>query len=447
MNFLVIGLARSGVSACNFLADRGETVFAFDDNKKIGKELMTSNILKPKVQVLKKLDRKSLLQTNTIVISPGVPAERFESIARKYKQNLISELELAFQNCGCPVLAITGTNGKTTTTTLLGEIMKSSGRNTFVVGNVGTAFTSQVANMKKDSVAVCEVSSFQLEKITSFKPKIAGFLNLAPDHLDRYKRFENYISAKANIFRFMDKKDVAVLNYDDLLVRDFYNKVKCECLFFSLDELPKNVSGAFLKGDEICWTQKGKIKEKISVKDIKLKGRHNIYNILCAVIMAREYGVSPEDIQKAINNFNGLPHRLEFVKKIGGVEFYDDSKGTNIHSTVTALKAFDRPIVLLAGGSDKGENFARLFENMPRNVIKIITFGACGKKIFVHGMNAGFYNIIRTDKLEDAFDEAVSHVCGDEIILLSPACASFDEFKKYEERGDFFKYLVNGLVN
>ena len=446
MNFLVIGLARSGVSACNFLVDKGEKVFAFDDNKKVGKDLLSSNVLKSQVQVVKKLDKKTLKQTNTIVLSPGVPPERFEGLAKKYNLDLISELELAFQNCLCPVLSITGTNGKTTTTTLLGEIMKQSKRDTFVVGNVGTAFSSQVGNMKKDSVAVCEVSSFQLEKITTFKPKITGFLNLAPDHLDRYKRFENYIIAKANIFKFMDKKDIAVLNYDDLLVRDFYNQVKCDCLFFSLEELPKNISGAYLKGEEILWTQKGKIKEKISIKDIKLKGSHNVYNILCAVIMAREYGVDLEDIQKAINNFEGLPHRLEFVKKIGEVEFYNDSKGTNIHSTLTALKAFDKPIVLLAGGSDKGENFARLFENMPRNVIKVITFGACGKKIFIHGMNAGFYNILRTDRLEDAFDEAVSHLCGDEVILLSPACASFDEFKNYEERGDFFKYLVNELV-
>jgi len=445
MNFLVIGLARSGVSACNFLVDKKEVVFAFDDKRKIGKELVTSNILKTTIKVVKRLDGKTLKQIDTMVISPGVPVERFENIARKYKINLISELELAFQNCLCPVLAITGTNGKTTTTTLLGEIMKQSKRDVYVVGNVGTAFSSQVANMKKDSVAVCEVSSFQLEKIETFKPKIAGFLNLAPDHLDRYKRFESYIMAKSKIFKNMSKKEVAVLNYDDLLVRNFANQVTCECLFFSLEKLPKNISGAYFEKDKIIFVDKGKITGGLSSENIKLKGLHNISNILCAVLMANEYGVDLGDIQKAINNFVGLPHRLELVKRIGGIEFYNDSKGTNIHSTLTALKAFDKPIVLLAGGSDKGENFARMFENMPKNVMKIITFGECGKKIFTHGMNAGFYNIMRTDKLEDAFDEAVSHVCGDEVILLSPACASFDEFKNYEERGEFFKYLVKGL--
>ncbi len=445
MNYLVIGLARSGVASCNLLVRKGQTVFAFDNNRKLCSELVESGILKQPIHMVKKINKKLLQQIDVMVISPGVSPERFDMLAKRYKIDIIGEMELAFQNCPCPVLAITGTNGKTTTTMLLGEIMKKSGADVRVVGNVGSAFSESVADMKKQSLALCEVSSAQLEKIQNFKPQIVGFLNIAPDHLDRYKRFENYVFAKSKIFKNMSKKDLAVLNYDDLLVRNFANQIHSQVRFFSLSELPKGVKGAYLKEGEIIFVESGKKTEKISVKQVKLKGIHNISNILCAVLMAKKFGVKAEHIQQAINEFKGLPHRLEAVGNIGGLEFYNDSKGTNIHSTLTALKSFSKPITLLLGGSSKGENFARLFENMPANVIKIITFGKSGSRIFSHGINSGFCNIVRREKLEDAFDEAVKKASGEEVVLLSPACASFDQFENFEERGDFFKYLVKGL--
>ncbi len=445
MNYLVLGLAKSGISSCNLLCEKGENVFAFDDDKKYVKEISNSGLVCSCVTIIKKLSKKVLKQIDKIVVSPGVKKDRYSQIASKYGIDVISELELGFQFCHCDVLAITGTNGKTTTTTLLGEMLKISKKDVFVVGNIGTAFCSEVQKMKNDSVAVCEASNFQLENIKTFKPKIVGFLNIAPDHLDRYKNFEEYFLAKLNIFKNFSQDDIAVLNFDDDLLRSGLENLNCKKIYFSLSKLPDLIDGAYLKKNEICFVKNGKIEESVSLKDLKLVGNHNKLNVMCAVLIARGYGVSIADISKAISNFKGLEHRIEYVGCLGNVKFYNDSKATNIHSTLTAVNSFSEDIVLLLGGSDKGENFSVLFSKLPKNVVKIITFGACGKKIYTHGTSFGFKNISQEENLESAFDFAVKNLNGNEVVLLSPATASFDEFKNYEERGAFFKYLVKEL--
>lgn len=444
MNYLVVGLARSGISACELLARKGEKVFAFDDDKKKVKELINLNILNQNVTVVPKLNKKVLTDIDKIILSPGVPKERILGIVKRYNILVESELELAFKNAPCDVLAITGTNGKTTTVNILGEILKQS-KDVFVVGNVGEAFSGKVLEMKKNSVAVCEVSSFQLENIKTFRPKIVGFLNIAPDHLDRYLTFEEYAKAKLKIFENMKKNDVAVLNFDDLVLKKFCDGLNIQKLYFSRQPLPEDVQGAFLQDDKIIL-KLGNKTEELCVKDVKLKGVHNIYNIMCASIMARKYGIDLQQIQLALQTFKGLKHRLEFVGEIGNIKFFNDSKATNIHSTLTAVNSFKENIVLLLGGSDKGENFAILFENLPTNVVKIVTFGKLSKKIFSHGVCANFKNIEKAENLEDAFNKAVSNLSGDEIVLFSPAGASFDEFANFEERGEFFEYLVKGLI-
>lgn len=445
MNYLVVGLGKSGISACELLVRNGDNVFAYDENHKKAKELLDLKILNEKVVLLKKLKTQFLKTINKIVISPGVPTKKFLAVANKFSIEIISELELGFNFCPSKILAITGTNGKTTTTKLLGNILKCDKQDVFVVGNVGTAITSCVLEMKESSVAVCEVSNFQLENIKKFKPYIAAFLNIAPDHMDRYKCFDDYFNAKLRIFENMAKDDVAVLNYDDALLRFYTDDLICDKLYFSLNKLPKDVFGAYLDDNKICFNINEKEVFEIEVDRVKIRGNHNLQNIMCAGIMALKYGVKPQSLQKGIETFVGLEHRIEFVGKIGKTKFYNDSKATNINSTITAVNAFNEDITLLLGGSDKKENFAFLFSRLPKNVKKIVTFGKMAKKIYIHGINSGFNNIAMAENLEDAFNSVCKNL-STEVVLLSPACASFDEFDNYEERGAYFKYLVKGLI-
>ncbi len=443
--FLVVGLARSGIACANMLARKGLPVFGFDHNKKLGCELLANKILDARVQVALKLKSKLLKKVHSIVLSPGVPPALFCALSRRFDIPLFSELEIAYRHCPCPVLAVTGTNGKTTTTMLLASIIEEAKHPTFAVGNVGQAFSGEVEKMTPDSVAVCEVSSFQLEYTEQFKPKIIGFLNLAPDHLDRYKTLEDYYQAKQNIFKNAGPGSICVLNFDDERVADMA-PAGAQNLFFSWHKLPAGISGAYLSGGKIVFVNKGKKEGELEIKKVRLKGRHNLQNIMCAALMAKSFGVELEKIASAVYRFNGVPHRLEFVKKIGKLSFYNDSKATNIHSCLSALQAFDTPVILLAGGSDKKENFARLFTQIPPHLSQVVAFGECGKKIYRHALAAGFSNITRVTGLEQAFDFAVRNAQEGDTILLSPACASFDEFDNFEQRGDFFKFMVRELA-
>ncbi len=441
MNYLVIGLGRSGISACNLLVKKEFKVFAYDDNKKIGEELKCAKILNEKVELVFSLSKKLAKVVDCIVLSPGVPFKKIERFSKKNNIEVISEIELASMFCPCEIVAVTGTNGKTTTVNLLNQILKTE-KQTFLVGNIGTPFCDEVQNMGENDIAICEVSSFQLEHIKNFKPKIAVILNLAPDHMDRYENFQQYAHAKFNLFKNMTKQDVAVLNFDDLLIRALSKSILPEIFYFSKYK-QENFNGIFQSDNNFLITIKNNIKEVFDFDLSKHKGLFS-QDVMCAILIANFLGISKENIIKSLENFSLPKHRIEFVDTIGKVSFYDDSKATNIHSCLSALGHFSESLVLILGGSDKKEDFSTLFKPLPKNVIKIVAYGKTAKKIYKKGVKSGYKNIVKTKCLQDAFDEAVKD-CHAEAILLSPACASFDEFNNYEERGEFFKNLVKDL--
>lgn len=446
-NFLIVGLKKSGISVANLLNLKNETVFAFDSNKKTVKDVLKNKQLNSGIKVVNKLKNTLLKDIDTIVLSPGVNTEEWQGVSKEFGIEILSEIEVAYRFCKGDVVAITGTNGKTTTTLLLDKILNDNKIKSYAVGNVGNAFSNESLNIKENEVAVCEVSSFQLENIVLFKPKCVGFLNLQPDHLDRYLSFEKYKKAKANVFKNLDKKSFVAINYDDDNLKEFYSK-KYNMLFFSVKTtLPKNVDGAYLQKNEIVFVKNNEKCGKICLNNIKLVGAHNIYNIMCACLLAGVLGVKYEDMQNSVETFNAPEHRIEFVENVFNVDFYNDSKATNIASSLCALNAFSKDIFLIMGGSDKGENFANFFANLPTNLKHIYVYGKTSTKILKHATMAGFLNISAFKTLEEAFKASVLNSYKNSVILFSPACASFDQFKNFEERGIRFKGLVRELMN
>ncbi len=442
-NILVLGLAKSGVCACKILEKKDVNIFAYDKNKKLFDELKNAKILPEKAEKIKKLNAKNLKNINYVIISPGISENIVKNILPKTAK-IISEIELAFSQTKNPVLAVTGTNGKTTTVNLLSQMLKFDGKKNFLVGNVGTPFSEKVHEAKKGDVFVCEVSSFQLEHTKTFKPKVAGFLNIADDHLDRYKNFEDYFLAKQKLFQNMGEDDFAVINYDDEKLRNFAKNLKAKVFWFSLFNLPNDLQGAFFDGKQIVFNVNGK---KEILKFNKKTKSYNMANFLCAGLMAKLFGVNVLSIQNVVNNFKTLTHRIEFVGSKNGTKFFDDSKATNIHSTLFAVNSFKEKILLFLGGSDKKENFFNLFQKLPNNVSQIMTFGQTGKKIQKIAKKSGFLKVFFAKTLKQAFNLMKKIKKDEKIVLFSPACASFDEFNNFEERGDFFKGLVKDFLN
>lgn len=446
-NFLIIGLKISGISVAKLLNVVGEQIFLYDcDRKTIRKARKFLNFLSQKCFVTK-ISKKLLNKIDCIVLSPGVDSKEWEQIVFEYNIEVVSEIEIAFRFCRGITAAITGTNGKTTTTLLLNHILNECGVKSFAVGNIGNAFSQQCQNIRENEIAVCEVSSFQLENIVSFKPKVVGFLNLKPDHLDRYKAFDVYKKAKENIFKNFDKSCFAVLNYGDKNVRLLYKPDMNTLWFSSSEKLPTECDGAYLQKNTIFFTKNNKNTARISLKNVKLIGKHNVENIMCACLMANCLGVDLSKMEEVVCSFTGVEHRMEFVARVFNSDFYNDSKATNIASTIAAIKCFNKDIFLILGGSDKGENFANLFINIPKNVKQIFVYGQTSTKIVQHATLAGFVEIKKFETLDEAFNEVVKNLYENLIVLFSPACASFDQFKNYEERGEKFKRLVRELIN
>lgn len=445
--FLIVGLKTSGISAAKMLNSVGKEIFLYDcESKTIRKARKACSFLDKKCFVTH-IGKKLLKQIDCIVLSPGVKSDEWQKIAFENNIELVSEIEIAFRFCKGITAAITGTNGKTTTTVLLNNILNNCGIKSFAVGNVGNAFSNECLKIEKRNVAVCEASSFQLENIINFKPKVAGFLNLRPDHLDRYKDFDEYKSAKEKIFKNLDKDCFAVLNYNDVIVKSFKNS-RFNILWFSIKgELPYGYDGFYLQKNYVYYVKNNK-KERVFLKNhIKLPGLHNLQNIMCASLMARTLGIDFKQMRKIIYNFRGLEHRIEFVAEISNAKFYNDSKATNIASTIAAVNCFANDIILILGGSDKGENFATLFESLPSNVKMIFAYGQTATKIVEHAVLSGYKCIKKFDSLENAFKELIKCVYDGCVVLFSPACASFDQFINFEERGDRFKHLVWELMD
>jgi UDP-N-acetylmuramoylalanine--D-glutamate ligase len=382
-----------------------------------------------------------------IVVSPGVPVDAPPlQQARSLGENVIGEIELAAQFLSGPVVAITGSNGKTTTTTLTGEIMTAAGFSTLVGGNIGTPAISLTERATPETVIVLEVSSFQLETIQTFRPKVAVVLNITPDHLDRHRTFEIYVNAKARLFENQQPSDFAVLNADDPTCATLGGRTKAQVFWFSRKREVQQ--GAWVHDGKILFRDAKGQKEILQVSDIPLKGAHNLENVLAAVCSGLLMGCAPEKVRQAVHAFKAVEHRLEFVATIRGVGYYNDSKATNVDATIKALESFPANIHLILGGKDKGSDYSVLNHLLRERVKRVYTIGAAAAKIESQIVSAkdGGPELVHAETLENAIRKADAAAQPGDIILLAPACASFDQFKSYEHRGKVFKEVVNSLA-
>ena len=440
---LVVGLGKSGVASALFMKAHGARVTVSDT--KSGDELRNE------IPVL--LDHGITVETgghgdrtfrgqDLIVVSPGVPVDAPPLVqARSLGETVIGEIELAAQFLPGPIVAITGSNGKTTTTTLTGEIMTAAGLPTLVGGNIGTPAISLAERATPETVVVLEISSFQLETIQTFRPKIAVVLNVTPDHLDRHRTFEIYTDAKARIFENQQRSDFAVLNADDPTCIAMGARTRAQVFWFSRQKEVQQ--GAWVRDGNIVFRDPQGQREILQVSEIPLKGAHNLENVLAAVCSGVLMGCSPEKVRGAVQDFKAVEHRLEFVATIGGVDYYNDSKATNVDATIKALESFPANIHLILGGKDKGSDYTVLNDLIRQRVKRIYTIGAAAAKIESQVKGA---EIVHAETLENAIRKANAAAQSGDVVLLAPACASFDQFKSYEHRGKLFKEVVRGLA-
>ncbi len=439
---LVVGLAKTGLATVRFLREKGAIVSTSEarpeeEMKEVASELRGFSI----VAEWGGHTVGHFLHQDLIVLSPGVdPAIEPIQKALDKGVEVISEIELASRFIHVPMIAITGTNGKTTTTLLVGEMLKAEGKQVGVGGNVGEPLILFAEGTGLWEVLVVEVSSFQLEGIERFRPRCALLLNISEDHLDRYPTFEDYIEAKLRIFMNQGPEDLAILNLDDPVVMGHEKRVRAERFFFSLKgEVQK---GCFYTGEEVLL-RLGEREESFDLSRSPLKGIHNVENMMAAILAARLFGASKEAIQRTVDQFKGLEHRLEFVREIEGVSYYNDSKGTNVGSVVKSLQSFQEPVILIAGGKDKLTDLHPLREWIKRRVRKMILIGEAKERMARE--LGSLTETAMAGTLEEAVLMAHRSAKRGEIVLLSPACSSFDMFKDYKERGKAFKEAVSRL--
>ena len=441
---LVFGLGISGIGAGKILERQGAEVVLYDGNKKLMEEKVRqqSGADSNAKIIIGEFPEEILAELDMTVLSPGVPTD-LPVIEKMRKQGItvIGEVELAYQFGKGDVLAITGTNGKTTTTTLLGEIMKNYQDDVFVVGNIGTPYTTAVEDMTENSITVAEMSSFQLESIVEFRPRVS--LNFTPDHLNRHHTMEAYVNAKKNIAKNQTEEDYCILNYEDKLTREFGNEVKARVLYFSSQR--KLEEGIYLEEGNIIYNYEG-VKETIChVDELQILGTHNHENVMAACAMAAVYGVPVGVIRESVKAFGGVEHRIEYVTEKNGVTYYNDSKGTNPDAAIKGIQAMKRPTVLIGGGYDKGSEYTEWIESFDGKVKKLILLGDTREKIAADAEKCGFTDYMFVDSFEEAVLTAAKIAKEGEAVLLSPACASWDMFPSYEVRGEKFKEIVNSL--
>jgi UDP-N-acetylmuramoylalanine--D-glutamate ligase len=441
---LVVGLGKSGVASALFLKERGARVTVSDTK--------SPDQLREEIPIL--LDHGVTVETgghgertfrgqDLIVVSPGVPVDAPPlAQARASGEPVIGEIELAAQYLPGPIVAITGSNGKTTTTTLAGDILAAGGFPVAVGGNIGTPAISLVARASRDTVVVLEVSSFQLETIQTFRPKVAVILNVTPDHLDRHRTFQAYVDAKCRIFENQQASDFAVLNEDDSTCRMLGDRTRAQVFWFSRKKEVQR--GAYGRDGQIFFRDTHSQREIMLASEIPLKGAHNVENILAAVCIGALMGCEPTQIRKAIQNFKAVEHRLEYVATIDGVEYFNDSKATNVDATIKALESFPANIHLILGGKDKGSDYTVLNDLLRERVKRVYTIGAAAEKIESHIKGAA--EIVHAETLENAIRRASAVAQSGDIVLLAPACASFDQFQSYNHRGRVFKEVVNAMA-
>jgi UDP-N-acetylmuramoylalanine--D-glutamate ligase len=439
---LVVGLARTGVATALFCAKYGAIVTASDSRTEKDLGDVVAKLLAAGVTLeLGGHAEKTFVEQDLIIPSPGVPADAPLLRAARSKGVMIwSEVELADRFLNGKLVGITGSNGKTTTTSLVEHILRSAGFSTILAGNIGTPLIARVEETRDDTVTVVELSSFQLELTEKFRPNISVFLNLTPDHLDRHHTLQAYGAAKARIFASQTERDSAVLNADDPATTP-YAPQKPHVYWFSRKQ--RVAQGAYLRGEEIVFRQDGVEEVVLKRGEIPLAGSHNLENVLAAVAATRLAGADANAVAKGVRSFSGVEHRLEFVSEIGGVRYYNDSKATNVDATLKALDAFPGRILVILGGKDKGSDYTLLQKPLREKAILALLIGAAADKIEMQ--IAGSVAIERAGTLERAVEIASHAAQPGDIALLAPACASFDQFENYEHRGRVFKQLVAQL--
>jgi len=450
---LVIGAARSGVAVSKLLMDRGKSVILTDNRpedvvlaefpqvRETLAELEEKGI---KTIFGRQIDTRVINEIDRVVTSPGVPLT-IPIIAEAYRCGVpvIGEAELAYCMTKDPLVAITGTNGKTTTTTLTGEIFKNSGRKTYTVGNIGDPISNYVMEAAPEDVFVTEISAFQLETINKFRPVASAILNLSPDHMDRYGTMENYIAAKARIFENQRGEDFLVLNADDEQVCELGRQAQCRKYYFSLDK--KVAQGAYAMDGGIFINDNESVIPICRIEEMGIKGPHNVQNALAATVLAYFMGVDVVSIAETLKSFGGVEHRQEFVATIGGVDYINDSKGTNTNAAIVALNAMTKPVILIAGGYDKKEDYSEFIEVVRKKVKRMVLVGATAPQIEAAAESQGYYSTVRVGDYDEAVKVASECAAPGDVVLLSPACASWDMFDNFEIRGQVFKDLVKRI--
>lgn len=436
-NVIVAGLGKSGRAAFELLVKMGAKVCLYD-----GKEDFDTSGYDVPVY-LGTIPEEVLDILDCAVFSPGVPLDIPVAEALKEKKiPIIGEIELAFMAEKGAVIGITGTNGKTTTTTLVGEIMRAFNAETFVVGNIGNPYTKEVEKTTEHSVTVAEISSFQLETTERFCPRVSAVLNITPDHLNRHKTMECYIDTKLSIAKNQTEKELCVLNYEDEVLRERAAALPCRTVFFSSRQKIEN--GLYQNADkDIVDGLTGEVLMNMSESNIP--GDHNCENIMAAILMTREMGVPMKTILEVVRTFQAVEHRVEYVKTVKGVAYYNDSKGTNPDAAIKGIQSMSRPTVLIGGGYDKGGEFDEWIQAFDGKVKKLLLMGATRKRIAETAQRNGFSEYEYVDGLEQAVKRAAELAVDGDAVLLSPACASWDMFDSYEQRGHMFKDFVESL--
>ncbi len=439
--FFVLGVSKSGYFAASYILQNGGTCYVYEELESPRIESSLKELIElGAIKVSLEQASEYVQMSDVIVLSPGVPINHELAVkAKRLGKRIIGEFEFGYLQFAPPIVAVTGTNGKTTTVTLIDQILKENKNKSQLVGNVGIPITSKLIDVDKDTVCVAEVSSFQLESMNAFCPHVSCILNIAPDHLERHYTMENYIFLKKRIYKNQRESEFTVLNFDDKTVRSFFAEIKAKVVWVSVKE---KVDGAYRIDGKLYYNGEYIMDEN----ELTLIGEHNVYNALFAIACAKIVGVNTESIVKTLKNFKGVKHRIERICDKNGIKYYNDSKATNTASTISALETMKEPTVLILGGSEKGESYEKLFEAIKQSPVKhVILMGASRYRMLDSAGKVGYSSVTLTADFSFAVKIAALVAQNGDNVLLSPACASFDNFHGFEERGEAFTKIVEGL--
>lgn len=440
--YAVIGAARSGIAVARLLRTHKMPVFVSDAKPTKTMKAAADALMEMGATFEFGRHTAKVQDNDVVVLSPGVPSDLpVVRLAKQRNMTVLSEIEIAYQYCPCDVIAITGTNGKTTTTALTAAICEYAGRKTFAAGNIGLAFSEIVDQADANSIVVLEVSSFQLDHIDEFRPKVSVLLNITPDHLDRYDSYEEYVQAKFRIAENQLGRDVFVYNHDDPAVRAFADTLTIKATPFSCND--KVHGGACCEEGMILMAVGRRMEPLMPIAELGLRGKHNVYNSMAAALAAKAMDIPTEAIKETLRTFKGVEHRIEFVRTLDGVGYYNDSKATNVDSVKIALESFTEPVILIAGGRDKGASYKPLFDLVKNGVKALVLIGEATEKIEKELGSAT--KCIKAGSMAEAVHKAKAKAAEGDVVLLSPACASYDMFDNFEHRGRVFKECVNAL--